>query len=1031
MRFALQNSRAAMFAVGLLIAGTGSLCAQSMALSANRLDFAYQTGTATFPTTQRIQVFSSVASQPYTATITGITGGVNWLLLNGAQSAATGNTGSSPYLQLTAFPSSLPASTTPYTATVQIQVQGVAAPQFVTVNLWVSASPQPSLSPGELVISGQQGSQVTNLVAVSSTSAVQIPLTVGVNMISPTSGWLTATLNQNTTPATLTVTANATSLPAGPAIGTVSVAGPSGTVTLPVIFSVGSSGQPTSNVVVNPASLNFAYQPGFLIPTPRSIDITSSTTTQVSYIAAVTGSSFISLSTNASGFNPVGALSQTTPNPLWVVVNPPQTPGTYDATLTISPIGGGTAVTVPIRLVVSNSPLLTSNPESVTFDYQLAGTVPAARTVTVNTTSGSVQFVVAATTTTGGDWLAVAQQQASTPGNIVISVNQTRLLQLPNGTYQGKVVVTGVGAANSPYEIPVTLTIGGSAFLVIDPATLDFGTIQQGGPAPASRSFVVRSTDNTNQQFQLSTDTPWISLSVPQNFPIQTTVSGIGVNVNIATSLITQAGLNTGSITVTPLTAPIGTPAQRIPVTVTLAAPNTLTADKTSLTFTQVGTTAPANQTLAISSTLNAVSYTVRTDQPWLVVTPNTGTLPATLTVSVNATGLTPSTTPFTGNVIVTVPGATDLRIPVSFTLQSAVSLTVAPASLTFTAQTGGTAPANQTVAVTSSGAAVSFTATPTTTSGGNWLSVTPTSGTTAAAGGAATNLTVSVNPTGLVAGTYNGSIAVASTTGSGAGAPTQTINVTLTVTTPAPPLPRSIESGATNVSGPIAPGQILAIKGTNQGPTTGAFANVVSGAVTTELGGVRVFFDNIPAPILFARQDQINVVAPYEINGRLTTRIVIEYRGVRSDPLEIRVEPTAPGIFTTDSTGRGQGAILNQNNTINGINNPARPGDYIVIYATGEGITSPATTGKVTEGTLATLPRPAAPVTVRFGGVPVAASEIAYAGSAPGLVAGAFQINVRVPSIPNLTAATPVDLQVQVGSLNSQSGVTVAVAPR
>jgi hypothetical protein len=78
-----------------------------------------------------------------------------------------------------------------------------------------------------------------------------------------------------------------------------------------------------------------------------------------------------------------------------------------------------------------------------------------------------------------------------------------------------------------------------------------------------------------------------------------------------------------------------------------------------------------------------------------------------------------------------------------------------------------------------SSGAALSFTTTSTTTTGGSWLTATPASGTTPG------SISVTVNPTGLAAGTYTGTVSVAS---AGAANSPRTVAVTFTVTAAALP---------------------------------------------------------------------------------------------------------------------------------------------------------------------------------------------------------------------------------------------------
>ena len=101
-------------------------------------------------------------------------------------------------------------------------------------------------------------------------------------------------------------------------------------------------------------------------------------------------------------------------------------------------------------------------------------------------------------------------------------------------------------------------------------------------------------------------------------------------------------------------------------------------------------------------------------------------------------------------------------------------NLALTPSSLTFNAQTAGSAPAAQTIAVSSTGSALNYTVTTSTNSGGNWLSATPASGTSGS------SVSVSVNPSGLSAGTYTGSVSIAA---SGAGNSPQTATVTLNVT--------------------------------------------------------------------------------------------------------------------------------------------------------------------------------------------------------------------------------------------------------
>jgi hypothetical protein len=90
---------------------------------------------------------------------------------------------------------------------------------------------------------------------------------------------------------------------------------------------------------------------------------------------------------------------------------------------------------------------------------------------------------------------------------------------------------------------------------------------------------------------------------------------------------------------------------------------------------------------------------------------------------------------------------------------------------LSFNYQIGGQVPGAQAISVTASPAPLIFTAS---ASGGTWLSAVPMSGTTPG------TVDVTVNPAGLTAGAYNGTVTIAS---AGATGSPQTVQVTLSVT--------------------------------------------------------------------------------------------------------------------------------------------------------------------------------------------------------------------------------------------------------
>jgi uncharacterized protein (TIGR03437 family) len=193
-------------------------------------------------------------------------------------------------------------------------------------------------------------------------------------------------------------------------------------------------------------------------------------------------------------------------------------------------------------------------------------------------------------------------------------------------------------------------------------------------------------------------------------------------------------------------------------------------------------------------------------------------------------------------------------------------------------------------------------------------------------------------------------------------------------------------------------------------------------GRVATELADTKVLFDGVPAPILYAYAAQVGVVVPYSVAGKSKVKMQLIYKGEETYPIEFNVADAAPGIFTMDSSGQGQAAMLNQDGTLNGSANPAAKGSVVVFYATGGGQTDPpGVDGEITKDVLS---RPRLPVGVWIQGQE---AEVLYAGTAPGIVSGVMQVNIKLPM--NIPSENGVTVVMKVGNWPpSQDGVTMAV---
>ena len=238
------------------------------------------------------------------------------------------------------------------------------------------------------------------------------------------------------------------------------------------------------------------------------------------------------------------------------------------------------------------------------------------------------------------------------------------------------------------------------------------------------------------------------------------------------------------------------------------------------------------------------------------------------------------------------------------------------------------------------------------------------------------------------------------------------------------PPQVKSVVNAASFVSGPVAPGEMVTVFGTNIGPRSFTGLELASnGTVSNNLAATQALFDGIAAPMVYADQLQTSFLVPFEVAGKTNTQFTMVVNGVAADARTLEVAPATPGIFTA-AGGKGQGAILNQDGSSNSASNPAAKGSVIVLYATGAGQTNPSgQDGVLAEGT---APKPVLPVTVEIGGT---SATVQYAGGASGLVAGVMQVNAVVPKGIATGSAVPVTIKVGgVGGVASQSGVTVAV---
>jgi len=993
----------------LVVPVTFTVGVSSSALTGNpaSLSFDFVSGGAA-PLPKLLQVSSTTGAALNFSAAASTASGVTWLTINPASGTTPVN------ITVSVNPVGLALGT--YTGTITLTPVGVIGGSLqVPVTLNVTGTPQLSASPSSLTFYYQIGGTAPPQQTTSLTSS-GIPLAFTATPGTTSGGnWLVVSPTFAGTPSDLTIGVNSSvlsALPAGTYSGTLTIVAQGASnspLTVPVTLMVGIN----PFLLSNPAALSFEVQPGGAAPPAKTLTVTSTGSAlpfQVAVSTTTTGVDWLTAS-------PAGGLTPATITVGVSAAGLSLQPGTYTGSIFLSPtIAGVPAVTVNVTLTVTNTPILIPKPGSLVFNYQIGRIPPAIQTVDLTSSGVPVNFTAQVSTASGGNWLSISTTTGVTPATLSVSANPAGMTA---GIYSGSVTLTPVGGGNAQ-TLSVTFNVSNTALLNLSRGTLSFDFVL-GSTALKTAELALTSTGDP-----LNFTVTWTTTSGGANWLAVTPPSG--ATPSNLTIIANPGGLPVGTFNGSITVSATGANSQTIPVTVTVTSGITISATPAELAFSQAqGGVVPDPKTVSLTSTGGSVAFTATASTAfagnWLSVTPTSGNTNATLNVSVNGAGLSPGIYNGLITIVSTAASNSPQAVRVTFTVGQPQTIAVSPGSLSFDYQIGSAVPAAKKLTVSSTGGTLNFSATAATGSGGSWLGVTPASGATGASG-QGTDLSVSVSPSSLNAGAYAGTITISSTSASNS---PQTVNVTLTVT--AAPLPTpviaSVSNAASYVRGGVSPGEIVYIEGTNIGPPT---LTTPSGPIVrfgTVLAETRVLFDGVAAPLIYVSSTKTSAVVPYGVGGRVSTRVQVEYQGVRSEAIEFRVVDSLPGIFALDASGRGPGAILNQNFSVNSNANPASRGSYVMIYATGEGLVSPSVAdGSLTPGA-EPFPRPLLSVSVTMGSRP---AQVAYAGAAPGLVAGVLQLNVRVPDDLAVAGVTAVPVLVTVGAASSQSNVTLAV---
>src|ERR1019366_455781 len=226
-----------------------------------------------------------------------------------------------------------------------------------------------------------------------------------------------------------------------------------------------------------------------------------------------------------------------------------------------------------------------------------------------------------------------------------------------------------------------------------------------------------------------------------------------------------------------------------------------------------------------------------------------------------------------------------------------------------------------------------------------------------------------------------------------------------------APPSPPTISF--TNAVVPVWRGSAafgsnmyVTIYGSNLATVSQAWDNSFTGSqAPTSLGGVSVTVNNLPAFIQYVSPGQINIDTPDDPTTGPVNIVVKNSIGFSNTGKATRVALSPTLLSVPNFTAGTSFYVVAQTPDFSSYIGPpnlvkgasfvaAKPGDTVIIFATGCGPTNPATQA----GVLAAQNSPLANAfQIKIGGVP---AVVPFGGMLAGTV-GLYQFNVVIPAVP------------------------------
>ena len=379
-------------------------------------------------------------------------------------------------------------------------------------------------------------------------AAYQIQFSTGQQTLAAAAppSWLNVAPTTGDAPASLLVSVDQGTMPAGAYNGQITVLDPKGIPTqVPVTLTVAGTAAPQLSVI--PGLLRFAARaaaPGTLT---QNLWITNNGSGSLGFSASVTGgSSWISLQP---------ASSQTAPNLpvlLQVIVNTEGLGiGAYRDVVHVSSAAG--SADIPVALFVAgNGPILGVNTTGLLFQTVQGDDSTSSRTVEVlnqGDPNATLQFTP--TLATNASWLNLGALNSGAPMTapaalpLVLSPNASLL---SSGAYYSLLEISDPNALNSPQYVTVVLNVEASASTPVpdlSPAGLFFIATADGS-APEAQQVTVNTSSSKPVPFQVAASTPdsstWLGASI-------TSGNASGQSAGIFNVTVSPAGLSPGIYT--------------------------------------------------------------------------------------------------------------------------------------------------------------------------------------------------------------------------------------------------------------------------------------------------------------------------------------------------------------------------------------------------------------------------------------------------------------------------------------------------